>query len=118
MIAICSSSDGEGRRLAEALARSVLPVPGGPVKRILWRPATAMVSARLALVWPRISSSTICSCLSFCVFLTEKDEVLRAILPFKKSHNSRKLLAGIRSISRASRDACGRLPDGIINCLT
>ena len=36
VIAICSVMEGGGSRLALALARSVLPVPGGPVSRILW----------------------------------------------------------------------------------
>lgn len=35
VIAICSSSDGGGNKLALACAKSVLPVPGGPEKRML-----------------------------------------------------------------------------------
>ena len=35
VMAICSSGDGAGRRLAAARARRVLPAPGGPEIRIL-----------------------------------------------------------------------------------
>lgn len=55
-IAIASSGVGSGRRLAAALARRVLPAPGGPEKRILWCPAIAIVSARLARDCPLMSS--------------------------------------------------------------
>lgn len=117
VIAICSSREGGGNSPALALARRVLPVPGGPESRMLWRPATAIVRARLAKFWPKISSSVIYLCLSFSVFLTEKEVDLRSALPLRNSHNSRRFWAGIRSISWASRAACGRLAAGIISCL-
>ena len=41
----------EGRRLASM----VLPEPGGPIMRMLWLPAAATSSARLAVCWPRTS---------------------------------------------------------------
>ena len=37
------------------LASIVLPAPGGPMKRMLWPPAQATSSARLAAIWPRTS---------------------------------------------------------------
>lgn len=67
---ICSAVDMGGNRLAAALARKVLPVPGGPDRRRLWCPATAIVSARLAKVCPRMSSKVGESVL---VFLTTAD---------------------------------------------
>ena len=48
VMAIFSMLDGGGRRLSAALANMVLPEPGGPVSRMLWRPAMAIVMARLA----------------------------------------------------------------------
>ena len=47
-----SSSASGGRSPAPARARSVLPTPGGPTKARLWRPATAISSARRPTVWP------------------------------------------------------------------
>ena len=44
----------EGRRLASM----VLPVPGGPMSRMLWPPAAATSSARLATCWPRTSAKS------------------------------------------------------------
>ena len=38
------------------LASIVLPVPGGPESSRLCRPAMAITSARLAAVWPKMSS--------------------------------------------------------------
>lgn len=52
VIEICSSMDGGGKRVAAARASMVFPAPGGPEKRILWRPERAMVRARLAKCWP------------------------------------------------------------------
>ena len=37
------------------LASMVLPEPGGPIIRMLWPPAEATSSARLAVCWPRTS---------------------------------------------------------------
>jgi hypothetical protein len=41
----------EGRRPASI----VLPVPGGPLRRLLWAPAAATTSALTASAWPRTS---------------------------------------------------------------
>lgn len=49
-MAICSVGVGGGKRLAAVLASRVLPAPGGPESRMLWWPAIAMESARLARV--------------------------------------------------------------------
>lgn len=51
-----SSGVGPGRRLAAALAKRDFPAPGGPERRRLWRPAIAMVRARLANDCPLMSS--------------------------------------------------------------
>ena len=48
MTDICSGTVRGGRRPSAALASMVLPVPGGPERRILWRPAMAIVRALLA----------------------------------------------------------------------
>ena len=52
MTAICSCWFRGGSRPAEALARAVLPAPGGPVRSILCLPAIAMARARLTRGWP------------------------------------------------------------------
>ena len=44
----------EGIRLASIL----LPVPGGPMRRMLWPPAAATSMARLAFSWPRTSAKS------------------------------------------------------------
>ena len=50
-----SSSVSGGRRPGSRRASIVLPVPGGPARRRLWRPAAAISSARRARAWPRTS---------------------------------------------------------------
>ena len=50
----------EGRRLASM----VLPEPGGPIMRMLWEPAAATSSARLAVCWPRTSRKSVAKCSS------------------------------------------------------
>lgn len=45
-----------GRIPTRALASMVLPAPGGPVNRMLWWPAAAISSARLAVSCPQIST--------------------------------------------------------------
>ncbi len=54
VISISSVGEGGGRRLAATWARRVFPLPGGPVRRMLCRPATAILRARFAMVCPRI----------------------------------------------------------------
>ena len=47
-----SSGVGGGRSEGIAFAKRVLPLPGGPLKRILWWPARARMRARLAKFKP------------------------------------------------------------------
>ena len=49
-----SRSSSSGSSPAAALASSVLPTPGGPVKARLCLPATAISSMRRATTWPMI----------------------------------------------------------------
>ena len=44
------------------LASMVLPEPGGPIIRMLWPPAQATSSARLADCWPRTSLKSTRNC--------------------------------------------------------
>jgi hypothetical protein len=52
-----SASDGSsGGRMPGSRAASIdLPEPGGPIISMLWPPAAAISSARLALSWPLTS---------------------------------------------------------------
>ena len=60
----CASSrstrrrSGRGRIVGIRLASIVLPEPGGPSISRLWPPAAAMVTARLAISWPRTSAKS------------------------------------------------------------
>ena len=56
MTAIFSWIVRGGKRLVAVRARIVLPAPGGPERRRLWRPAMAISRARLAVDWPKIWS--------------------------------------------------------------
>ena len=62
VISSSSFGVGGGRRDGIALARSVLPLPGGPLKRILWWPARARTRARLAKLRPWIWSIVTLNC--------------------------------------------------------
>ncbi|MNS95357.1 hypothetical protein D3C72_1296130 [compost metagenome] len=54
-----------GRMPGNRLASIVLPDPGGPTNMMLWPPAAAISSARLAWAWPRTSEkSGACSMLT------------------------------------------------------
>ena len=99
---LCESS---GSRECAALAKLVLPVPGGPVSSILWRPARATVRARLAFFCPRISSK-IGSFASVDVFFTTYDKGLILHKFFKYNHNCCRFLTGIIVILSAKIAAC------------
>lgn len=53
-----------GRIPTRALASMVLPAPGGPVNRMLWCPAAAISSARLAVSCPQTSAISMSGSLS------------------------------------------------------
>ena len=55
VVSMASSSDIGGRIVGMRLASMVLPAPGGPRKIMLWLPAQATSSARLAPCCPRTS---------------------------------------------------------------
>ena len=55
LTSIASPSVRGGRIVGSRRARSVLPVPGGPISSTWWPPAAAISSARFACAWPRTS---------------------------------------------------------------
>ena len=52
---IASGRLSDGRIEGSRWASIVLPVPGGPLSRLLWAPAAATISALTAWCWPRTS---------------------------------------------------------------
>ena len=111
MMAICSSEEGGGKRLAAARARRVFPAPGGPEIRILWCPATAMDMARLARAWPRIWSRKggFSSVLVFSTTVLEEGWI--GFSPFKWRKSSRRFLTPIR-VTPERREAWARFSSG------
>ena len=55
VVSMASSSDIGGKIVGMRFASIVLPAPGGPMNRMLWLPAQATSSARLAAICPRTS---------------------------------------------------------------
>ena len=62
VVSMASSSDIGGRIVGMRLASMVLPAPGGPRKIMLWLPAQATSSARLAPCCPRTSRRSTAYC--------------------------------------------------------
>jgi len=110
VMAIFSSLDGLGRRLRAARASMVLPAPGGPEIRILWRPAMAMTMARLACCWPRIWSSIV-GMESVLVFFTTMLGVVIMASPLRWRKSDLRSVTPTR-LTPETREACGRLACG------
>ncbi len=62
VVSMASSSDIGGRIVGMRLASIVFPAPGGPMKIMLWLPAQATSSARLAACCPRTSRISTAYC--------------------------------------------------------
>lgn len=90
-----------GRRDWAHLASALLPLPGGPYKSRLCRPAIAIVIARFAKFWPIISSK-MGVFVSVSVFFTTGLRGIIGAIFFKQSHNSCRFLMGIMFASSCS----------------
>ena len=64
MVSSASSKVSGARIDGSRLASIVLPEPGGPIIRMLWLPAAATSSARLAVCCPRTSLKSTAKCCS------------------------------------------------------
>lgn len=58
VVSRASSRVRGGRMVESRLANIDFPVPGGPIKRMLWPPAAATSRARLTDSWPRTSAKS------------------------------------------------------------
>ncbi len=112
VIEICSLGEGGGSRFAATFANKVLPAPGGPEKRILCRPAIAIVIARLARSWPWISSKVGESVFVFLTVCMSIDgELIIVLMPLRWSTSSVRLVTPMMEIF-GTNWACERLALG------
>src|SRR5204863_10217200 len=66
VVSRASSNVNGGRIVGTLLASMVLPDPGGPIIKMLWPPAQATSSARLAVYCPRTSLKSTLNCCDSC----------------------------------------------------
>ena len=111
-IAMLSARVGGGNSDAALLASILLPIPGGPDIKRLCFPASAIVSARFAFIWPLIWSN-IMEFSGVAVFFTTLRKGLILCKFFKHNQSSCRFLTGNTLIFWATSAASFAFWEGI-----